>query len=438
MKTYRNELLLLLLSFITYHIWFNIDYDFRYGLLIYILIFLFLIIRKMPLSYFMVVILFSIMAIQTDSGIYKVDYILTTILFGYVIIKNIIHRYIVLGSLFFILIINLLYNLLSVTWAPVLGDAFEGIVGMVQGYMFYYIVTNSKLTLNKNKFIEISKIASFLMLTLSAQILTIYVQHGFDNVIARKNFVELGWGFSNLIAIVYTFLIPIALYKYTLKKGFYLHYYLIDLIGIIALFLTLSRGAIIGVLASLVLFLLLFLRTHFLLKYGSITTICALIIYKHETLLTYFTKIKNQFIGNDFLNDSGRFPLYQLALDHFLEKPWFGQGVKASKYLISEAGRGSIHYHNFILQILATLGIVGFIFFIIIMLKTLRLMVHKEPFILCCFLGLIASLIHQLVDVSYDLFFFGIYMYGVIALVEWSHQALKTGKKMRIIEKKNA
>ncbi len=82
-------------------------------------------------------------------------------------------------------------------------------------------------------------------------------------------------------------------------------------------------------------------------------------------------------------------------------------------------GRLNSHYHNFILQIAATLGIVGLLLFLWIVLKWIKILWKpKDVFVVCASISIIGALTHQMVDVSFDLFYFGLIFYSIIGIVE--------------------
>lgn len=438
MKQLKTDIYMILLALITFNIWYFKDYSFQYGLIIYILIFIYLLLKQKPISYFLVVILFSVISIQ-NLEFYKtmrMEYILTHVLFTYTILRNVTNKYIVFGNLFFASVLYLLYNILSISWTPVSSYGWHGVLAMILGYEIYYIITNGLFCIKKSDLLSISKIATYLLLTLSLEIFYTYYEGGFEIVLNTKH---LGWVNPNLIAVIYVLLLPIALYKYLDKSKFYFLYFLIDLFSMVGLVLTLSRGAIVGAAAAILIFGLLYIRLHFITRYLTIVSIISYIIYKYNKANYYFELIKERFIGNDFLDDSNRFPLYHLAIKMFKEKPWFGHGLKSSRYLISThlEGRTNIHYHNFLLQIAATLGIVGLIFFFYLVLKWIKVLNKpNDPFVVVSVISIIGALTHQLVDVSFDLFYFGLYFYSIIAIVEIYRHTIKDDPLKMVIIKK--
>lgn len=446
MKKNQLDLYMILLLFITLTVWLLKDISFIFGFIVYLGIFTYLFIKKRPISHFFVVILFSVMSLRSDTGSFKMDYALVMILFGLVVIQSIKDKKIVFGNLFIPLVIFLTYSMISIIWTPVKSTGFHGLVAMLEGYMVYFILTNGNFKITKNNFLDISKIATYVMLTLTLELLYIYYIHGFEKVINRKKLIDVGWGFSNLIAIIFVFLFPIALYKYLDKKNKHYAYFFLDILNLIGLILTVSRGAFLGVGISLLIFTCLYVRKEFIIRYGSILGASGLIgilfiyLVKKSLFNRFISAINTLFTSKEIFDDPNRMPLYEVAVKTFLDKPIFGNGLKSSKYLIYHHldGRINVHFHNFILQIASTLGIVGLILFGYLVYKWIKVIYKpKDVFVVCSGLSIIGALIHQLFDSSFDLFYFGVFFYGIFALVEiYRHYLSDDELKLTIYENK--
>ncbi len=132
------------------------------------------------------------------------------------------------------------------------------------------------------------------------------------------------------------------------------------------------------------------------------------------------------------------FLLYQLAWNRFIHHPIFGDGIKSSKYMIAHYLEGGYvsHYHNFILQIAATLGVVGLLLFSMIVLKWIKILWKpKDVFVICAMVSIIGGLTHQMLDVSFDLFYFGLIFYTILGVVEIYRVNLKEDSlEMKIIK----
>jgi len=408
----KNDVFYFSLAILTFLIWLSKDLSPILAFIIFPLLFLYFLIQQ-DIKKLIGIILFANMAISVKTGIFKLEYILILFLLGYILLNIIKEKTIAIGQVLVPLIIYFFYNVISLIWTPVLLDGYKGLVGILEGYLVYFIITNSKLKLNKNDFNTFSKVASFLLFTLSLEIFVVYCENGIMNVLTEKDYIHLGWSFSNLLAVIYVFLIPIMLMKY---REFCEHKWFIpiDVIAIIGLFLTLSRGAYLGVAVSLVI--LIILRRKEFLKLGAFLMIVAIITI--ILLKVFDNNILSRIIERLF-SESGRLELYELAWKTFLERPIIGQGIKSSKYLIREIlDSPSIYYHNFILQILASLGIIGFLIFAFIVRGWVKVLFTKDAFVNFALASIVGALTHQLFDVSFDLHFFGVYFYLIIGISE--------------------
>ncbi|QVK17134.1 O-antigen ligase family protein [Mycoplasmatota bacterium] len=242
---------------------------------------------------------------------------------------------------------------------------------------------------------------------------------------------------SNILASIYVLLIPIALYKYINKKRAFFIYLLIDILNFLGLLMTLSRGAYLGVFISILLFSIVFLRKKRVLRYGGLLLLIStpILLYKNK----FYSIILKYLKGRNFFNDRSRHQIYALGWEKFKQGPIFGQGIKSSEYMINHyLHRPYAHYHNFLLQIAATLGIVGLILFTVIVYHWVKILNKRNnSLILCIVCSIIGVLTHQLFDVSFDLFFFGVYFYTLIGVVEIYRQGDEDDcLKMKIIVKK--
>ena len=176
--------------------------------------------------------------------------------------------------------------------------------------MVYLALINSDWKLKDEDKINITKVATFVMLTLTAEIMTIYFQHPFTEVISHKSYVNLGWGYSNFIAVIFTFLIPVAFYKYFDEENYRPIYFIIDLLNVGGLLLTQSRGAIVGAAVGIGLYGLLTFNKSYIKRYytvGISVGIIAIILF-----YPYITQIIERYIKPGF-DDNNRYPLYKLT-----------------------------------------------------------------------------------------------------------------------------
>jgi O-antigen ligase len=121
---------------------------------------------------------------------------------------------------------------------------------------------------------------------------------------------------------------------------------------------------------------------YFILKIASLSVVKKYLTYSTFGLVfvlsflylikfsSYASRIEDVLYDPQVLTLTGRLPLWLFAIDMWLERPWFGQGLEAwsSNALldyVSLLGWAAPHAHNQILQILSQAGLVGFCIFLI-------------------------------------------------------------------------
>ena len=92
---------------------------------------------------------------------------------------------------------------------------------------------------------------------------------------------------------------------------------------------------------------------------GSALFLCYLARYS-----SYAPRIQDMFYDPQLITLSGRLPLWLLALDMWLERPWLGQGLdawssQASLEYFDALGWAATHAHNQLLQVLSQSGVLG-------------------------------------------------------------------------------
>ena len=195
------------------------------------------------------------------------------------------------------------------------------------------------------------------------------------------------------LAPLIVFFIGLYLYKPLVNRSLLL--WTVFFSGI-ALIMTFSRGAWLGVLAGL---FVLFLK-----KYGSKKAVAAMIAILALVLLIPQTRER---VGTIF-NDSSSFAhqdLMKVAVSKILDQPFLGNGLFGFRTTLVEAGfKGEIlnYPHNVFLNFWLELGLLGLIAFALTISIGFR-SYQKQPNHLklvaaCC---LITIIVHGLVDVPY-------------------------------------
>ena len=241
--------------------------------------------------------------------------------------------------------------------------------------------------------------------------------------IFTRDKIFTGWGINNNVAAMLVMMIPIPVYFALERKNTVVYLFLANIIYI-ATILTQSRnGIVFGAFMLFVSLTYLFIKQN---TAGRIKTILFEVTF--ILLLTLYCIIDIEHIQRLFssiiaagLNDSGRFDIYKIGFNQFLELPIFGRGFYASGLyqwgVNSETNFLPPRYHNTIIQLLASCGAVGLIGYLFHRVQTLKIFLKKlnnERF----FIG--ASVVGLLITSILDCHFFNMgpgFIYGALLLL---------------------
>lgn len=217
-----------------------------------------------------------------------------------------------------------------------------------------------------------------------------------------KGKLDLGWGISNNIGSTLAILMPIHFYcaihtKHTLP------FFISGVITYVFVLLSLSRAAILfatPILIACILFLCIYKHKHrkqaiISASVLAVVTVLAGILFK-DTIYTAFKQI----IDAGF-NDSGRFPYYQDGINKFFNYPILGIGFGNShgnnnSFVIVAPN----YFHNTIIQVLASCGIVGFAAYSYHRCQTIQLLLNtRTPFSFFVGMSVLALLLTSLLDI---------------------------------------
>lgn len=185
-----------------------------------------------------------------------------------------------------------------------------------------------------------------------------------------KDCLTPGWGWSLDIGTYLTLGIAVLFYKIYKGKRVAMWFTLI-VVGVVALFFSLSRGAILSTVALILIgFVGAFFKKEIRWKVLLCTLIATLIISVIVTILIRTDNSKyffDYFLERGFADwDSGRFKIWKQFWDFFEENKVFGVGfdVKLKEAVVLENGIFAIYSllaHNVLLQMLGSCGIIGFV-----------------------------------------------------------------------------
>ncbi len=241
-----------------------------------------------------------------------------------------------------------------------------------------------------------------------------------------------GWGVYNNVGSMMAMLMPAPFYFACTKKHGWA-YFLLAVLFLAGVFLTQSRGAILtacGIFGLCCIFAILYTpkakRRFYFIVLFSVAGI--LLLVGSYVLLTVDLTVFESLLSAGS-SDSGRFDIYKYGLNQFLQAPIFGKGFYApleDKHLfeIYQHGQNAIgenffippRYHNTIVQLLATGGIVAMAAYIYHRFQTVRLFL-KNPAKHKTFLAM--SVLALLLSSMLDCHFFNLgpgLTYGIILL----------------------
>jgi len=111
------------------------------------------------------------------------------------------------------------------------------------------------------------------------------------------------------------------------------------------------------------------------IAYGvsAAVTVVALLLFRTEIIrsLNFFFSQGN--------NDAARFVRWEYGLQHFIDWPVFGVGFSHLTYVLRQQdGRLRFAlYHNYIIQLIASMGMIGFLAYLFHRYQTLLLLIKK-------------------------------------------------------------
>lgn len=223
---------------------------------------------------------------------------------------------------------------------------------------FFYFFTLPAL---KNKFniITIIDLSSFILVIVG-------VWNFFNNNVFITNTSQnrLLWGGSVLI-------FAMSFYENFLKSKKHTYNYLMIIISSFGIIMTNHRsGFIYFILVLIVGIIISYKKNKKLLIPFVLFCVAIIVINNNEALnISFIERLETTNVNDD--NAIGRIQNWALAFDFFLDNPINGSMMKNQYY----AGKNIDNYppHNFIFELLTTQGIIGFVFYIIIITKALTI-----------------------------------------------------------------
>ena len=220
---------------------------------------------------------------------------------------------------------------------------------------------------------------------LLCQLLHIYITHDVivTGVIQRAR-IHTGWGTYNNMGALLTMMIPFAFHLACVRKRGWV-YHLCALLFLLGVLLTCSRGSIFVAVAiyvlsyTIVIYKDLHTKHNLVIHFAAFAIIATLLVLFHDELLRLFRVLIQQ-----GLDPSNRHEVYEEGIKQFRKFPIFGGSfypVDYQPYDHSEIDAFSSFFpprwHNTIIQMLASCGVVGLAAYCFHRFQTLSLFVKK-------------------------------------------------------------
>ncbi len=277
-------------------------------------------------------------------------------------------------------------------------------------FYFYYTVD-----WEKRKAGDAAAMFSAVGVGLFLEIIGLYLQPTIMEAIQTNTFerlmLETGWGVYNNVGGMMIMLMPAPFYFAATKKH-PLPYLMLGSLFMLGTILTQSRGSIL--MGSVVYLLCCIATLIYLPKHHRWRAVIGLfLIFVIAVLLlgvVYFAQeglgISVLSFGIELTDDNGRYKIYRFGIEQFLESPFLGTGWYATVARVYQHGWQNIpdsffippRYHNTVIQLLATGGIVALAAYAFHRIQTMKLFFRnptaKKTFLgLCIFAHLLASLL---------------------------------------------
>lgn len=250
------------------------------------------------------------------------------------------------------------------------------------------------------------------------------LSEGLMKIFFTKNLLATSWGKSNYLAAFFVFIIPLTIGYLLSVKNRATRFALIFALGVMftAILITLSKGGILSLFLALII---LFSKTVKIKTLAPIIVLVFLVIIvlivnpMTSLVLEGFVKLDSNFSTMTRIN------FYKDAWNIFLENPITGIGLGNLGYYAKFKISASASAHNLFLGLLGEAGIIGALFFLLLLGKMFLILLknyinEKEDNIkifqwagISAFIGVLA---HSMMEPNFEGFQFGVIFWTVIPL----------------------
>lgn len=292
------------------------------------------------------------------------------------------------------------------TFEENINDALIGIFKLfVYVFIFYFCLINKK----EEDYSYVSKSIVALGIAIIVE-LAIYAITYSGGSLWNKD-ISIGWGISNSVSMLLLITIPITIYVYIENPK---HIYLIVFIilEMLSILLMLCKGALLALIILVIPFAILlyfmiygkrmrkiYLITMAIIFVGFVISI--IYVYTNKEIMEGIKKYFDGVVDRGGLfRDESRMVIYETGFNIFKKYPLFGSGINTAVYYLELNGFDANlkHYHNFVIQVLATTGTFGFLSMVSFGFFALRKCFTKNCYNICCGFAFLALIIHGLVD----------------------------------------
>ena len=340
------------------------------------------------------------------SGTFLLIFVLTVVFLIFVRIAN--DRNMGLKKLFFkkrfmtfgILLLGAAYMLSGILWERYDEFATRNLVFASLQFLsvfLLYFIFSATVDWSRFRVNYLVCIGIAVGLLVSYELLWVYANNGIitDGVINRGR-IETGWGIRNNIGAIITLAIPFPFYFAT-KKLFPAPWILIGCALFVGAILSCSRASAlcaIGIFGLSYLIMLVNARNKFGAYFTTVVLLVGLVVFVvifWEEIVKLFSgimKIYEYVDGDLVVNDQDRIKNYKLGIKAFLDQPIFGKTFYPTDADIYDAATLDSfssffppRWHNTIIQMLASCGLVGIIAYAIHRLSTVVVLVKRRSLV---------------------------------------------------------
>lgn len=244
-------------------------------------------------------------------------------------------------------------------------------------YLGVFALLKDNIKINSKTFVNIAVAFLALSIVLVAELFIAYLsaEGVFVNGELFRGRLSFGWGVYNTMGMLLLLCIPSVVYLASVyKRGWLLTLYSVLLV--LCCILSMSRQAMLGVVVIYPLCLAYLIKKtkqkliNWLIIGAACIAAIVVVAIRWHSFTNAFSQIFSNIIVNGQLNGSGRMKLYATALNEFFKAPLFGTGFYSGGLdgmLDNAAGMDIIplFYHNTILQLAASCGVIGLAAYIV-------------------------------------------------------------------------